>query len=67
MEKYWLKNYDEAVPHSLMPYPERTFLDVVRDTVQHTTGTQIKEKSIAPALPSRLSGRTCDDRLLYCA
>ncbi len=31
MEKHWLKQYDEAVPHSLKPYPERTLLDVVRD------------------------------------
>lgn len=32
MEKHWLKQYDPDVPHSLMPYPERTLLDVVHDT-----------------------------------
>jgi long-chain acyl-CoA synthetase len=31
VEKHWLKQYDEAVPHSLKPYPERTLLDAVRD------------------------------------
>jgi long-chain acyl-CoA synthetase len=30
----WLKNYDKGVPHSLKPYPERTLLDVVSDTVR---------------------------------
>jgi len=34
MEKHWLKQYDKGVPHSLKPYPERTLLDVVHDTVQ---------------------------------
>ena len=34
MEKPWLKNYDEAVPHSLMPYPERTPLDEVSDAAR---------------------------------
>jgi long-chain acyl-CoA synthetase len=29
MEKHWLKQYDEKVPHSLKPYPERTLLDAV--------------------------------------
>jgi len=32
MEKHWLKQYDPDVPRSLMPYPERTLLDVVHDT-----------------------------------
>ena len=32
MEKHWLKQYDEGVPHSLQPYPERTLLDVVSET-----------------------------------
>ena len=30
--KHWLKQYDEGVPHSLKPYPERTLLDVVHET-----------------------------------
>ncbi len=29
--KFWLKNYDEGVPHSLAPYPEITLLDIVRE------------------------------------
>jgi long-chain acyl-CoA synthetase len=29
----WLKQYDEGVPHTLRPYPDRTLLDVVSDTV----------------------------------
>ncbi len=31
--KFWLKNYDEGVPVSLAPYPEKTLLDVVQDAV----------------------------------
>jgi long-chain acyl-CoA synthetase len=33
-EKPWLSHYDEGVPHTLEPYPQRTLLDVLRDTVQ---------------------------------
>lgn len=37
----WLKNYDEGTPHSLKPYPEKTLLDVIKDTKRqrpdHTT------------------------------
>ena len=32
--KSWLKFYDEGVPATLEPYPERTLLDVVSDTVR---------------------------------
>ena len=32
--KSWLKFYDEGVPATLQPYPERTLLDVVSDTVR---------------------------------
>jgi long-chain acyl-CoA synthetase len=32
--KVWLKHYDEGTPHTLQPYPERTLLDVVRDTAR---------------------------------
>jgi long-chain acyl-CoA synthetase len=32
-EKPWLKHYDEGVPHSLQPYPQKTLLDLVRETV----------------------------------
>jgi len=31
MEKQWLKQYDEGVPHSLKPYPEQTLLDIVHE------------------------------------
>ena len=34
MEFAWLKNYEKKVPHSLKPYPKRTLLDVVSDTVR---------------------------------
>src|SRR5947209_1616177 len=27
----WLANYDEGVPHSLEPYPDRTLIDYLRD------------------------------------
>jgi long-chain acyl-CoA synthetase len=38
MEKHWLKQYDQEVPHSLKPYPERTLLDVVRDVALQRPG-----------------------------
>jgi long-chain acyl-CoA synthetase len=28
----WFKHYDQAVPHTLAPYPERTLLDVVAES-----------------------------------
>ncbi len=31
-EKPWLKHYDEGVPHSLRPYPQKTLLDIVTET-----------------------------------
>ena len=30
--KPWLKHYDEGVPHSLKPYPQKTLLDIVNET-----------------------------------
>src|SRR4051794_23054592 len=27
----WLENYDEGVPHSLAPYPDRTLLDYLSE------------------------------------
>ena len=33
-ERSWFKSYDPGMPHTLRPYPERTLLEVVRDTVQ---------------------------------
>ena len=39
-DKIWLKHYESNMPHTLRPYPERTLLDVMSDTVrarpQHT-------------------------------
>lgn len=32
--KPWLKNYDDGIPHTLQPYPERTLLDVVTETAR---------------------------------
>jgi long-chain acyl-CoA synthetase len=32
--KPWLKHYELDMPHTLHPYPERTLLDVMSDTVQ---------------------------------
>ena len=50
MEKHWLKQYDNDVPHSLQPYPERTLLDVVRDA----------------ALSSGRTTRLCCSRVRLC-
>ncbi len=33
-EALWFKNYDEGVPKTLRPYPERTILDYVADTAR---------------------------------
>jgi long-chain acyl-CoA synthetase len=30
-DRPWLKNYDQGVPHTLAPYPQRTLLDVVTE------------------------------------
>jgi long-chain acyl-CoA synthetase len=32
--KPWLQHYDEGVPHTLQPYPERTLLDVVSQSAR---------------------------------
>lgn len=33
-EKPWFKSYDAGMPHTLQPYPEKTLLDVVAETVR---------------------------------
>ena len=33
-DKPWLKHYEPGMPHTLHPYPERTLLDVMSDTVR---------------------------------
>ena len=30
--KPWLKHYDAGVPHTLQPYPQKTLLDIVKET-----------------------------------
>jgi len=30
----WFKNYDEGVPKTLCPYPEKTLLDYIADTAR---------------------------------
>ena len=32
--KPWLEHYDEGVPHTLQPYPDRTLLDAISDTAR---------------------------------
>jgi long-chain acyl-CoA synthetase len=32
---YWVANYDEGVPHTLAPYPERTLLDYLTENAEH--------------------------------
>ena len=34
VDKPWLKHYEPGMPHTLRPYPERTLLDVMSDTVR---------------------------------
>ena len=33
-ERPWFKSYDPGLPHTLQPYPERTLLDVMSDTLR---------------------------------
>src|SRR5262245_20761151 len=33
-EQPWFKQYDEGVPHTLAPYPERTLVDVVSESAR---------------------------------
>jgi len=33
-EKPWFKQYDQGMPYSLRPYPQRTLLDIVSTTTQ---------------------------------
>ncbi len=33
IEHPWFKSYDPGMPHTLQPYPERTLLEAVRETV----------------------------------
>ncbi|MCB0257962.1 MAG: AMP-binding protein, partial [Anaerolineae bacterium] len=40
--KPWLKNYDSGLAHTLQPYPSKTLIDVMRETV--------KDRPYQPAL-----------------
>ncbi len=54
-EKLWLQSYDPGVPQSLHPYPEKTLVDLVRETA--------RERPNHPALlfkGTRLSYRELD-------
>jgi long-chain acyl-CoA synthetase len=33
-ERPWFKSYDPLLPHTLEPYPDRTLLEVLSETVQ---------------------------------
>ncbi len=37
-ERPWFKSYDPGVPRTLQPYPERTLMDVMADTVRERPG-----------------------------
>ena len=32
--KPWLTHYDQGVPHSLQPYPDKTLVDIVSETAR---------------------------------
>ena len=36
MDKAWFKNYDEGMPYTLQPYPDRTLVDVVSASARGT-------------------------------
>lgn len=38
IERPWLQHYEPGLPHTLRPYPERTLLDVMGDTVRQRPG-----------------------------
>lgn len=57
-KKPWLEHYDEGVPHTLKPYPERTLMDVVSETAKQYPERPIllfKGTSISYAELERLS------------
>ena len=54
----WLKNYDQDVPHTLAPYPQRTLLDVVTEVAHecpYQTAMLFKGASISYARLEELS------------
>jgi long-chain acyl-CoA synthetase len=51
--KPWLKHYDKGVPHTLKPYPHRTLLDVVSNTVN--------QRPDHPAMLFKRTSITCSE------
>jgi long-chain acyl-CoA synthetase len=57
--KPWLKHYDQGVPHSLQPYPQKTLLDIVSETASQRPdhpGLLFKGAKISYAQLEGLSG-----------
>jgi long-chain acyl-CoA synthetase len=57
-ERPWFKSYDPGMPHTLQPYPERTLLDVISDTLRERpehTALIFKGKRISYAELEQLS------------
>ncbi len=46
----WFKHYDQGVPHTLAPYPERTLIDVFSESVN---SDPIIERCCSKAILSR--------------
>jgi long-chain acyl-CoA synthetase len=57
-EKRWLKSYDEAVPHSLQPYPQLTLVDYVDKAAKERPNADMlifKKRHMSYAEVNRLS------------
>ena len=60
--KPWLTHYDQGVPHSLQPYPDKTLVDIVAETArQRPAHTALIFKG------ARLSYRDLDHETDACA
>lgn len=60
MERPWLQHYDDGVPATLAPYPEKTLVDVVRETAAERpahTATIFKGARLSYGELNRLSDR----------
>jgi len=60
MERPWLRHYDDGVPATLAPYPQKTLVDVVRETAAerpHHTATIFKRARLSYGDLDRLSDR----------
>lgn len=57
-DKPWFRSYDPGMPYTLQPYPERTLLEVVRETIQlrpQHTALIFKERRMSYAELEQLS------------